>query len=67
LASYGSDAFIRHFYLHLGTAYMQPYEAGLRSFLRSIREDGLGSILQRMDDARSVFNKERAVGQRIRE
>lgn len=38
LAGYGDDSFIKHFYAKLGKAYMEDHEAGLRSFLRSVRE-----------------------------
>lgn len=56
LAGYGDDAFIKMFYEHLGKTYMQPHEAGLREFLKSIR-DIASPILSRTDAARKVFNK----------
>lgn len=37
LAGYGDDAFIKVFYEKLGKAYMEEHEAGLRSFLKSVR------------------------------
>jgi hypothetical protein len=56
LAGYGDDAFIKNFYTHLGESYMKPHEAGLRQFLKTLRDaSGLGSVLSRMDDARSVW------------
>jgi hypothetical protein len=36
LLTYGADAFIKAFYAQLGKQYMQPYEAGLRSFLDAV-------------------------------
>lgn len=56
LSGYGVDAFVKHFYEHLGEHYMKPHEAGLRSFLESCR--GISGILKRTDDARSVFTGE---------
>lgn len=38
IAGYGDSAFIDTFYKGCGKAYLQPYESGLRSFLKSIRE-----------------------------
>uniref|UniRef100_A0AAU6VZ03 Uncharacterized protein n=1 Tax=Pseudomonas phage Arace01 TaxID=3138526 RepID=A0AAU6VZ03_9VIRU len=55
LAGYGDDAFIHAFYEKLGKAYMQKHEAGLRSFLKSIREIAPG-IIHRTDAARKAFN-----------
>lgn len=54
LAGYGDDAFIKMFYKDLGSAYMKPYEAGLRLFLQSVR-DMAGPIIRRTDKARDVF------------
>lgn len=56
LAGYGDEAFIQMFYKDLGKTYMQPYEAGLREFLKSIR-DIAAPIIRRTDEARKVFNK----------
>jgi hypothetical protein len=55
LAGYGDDAFITHFYEKLGKAYMLKHEAGLREFLKSIRNT-VGPILNRTDQARKIFN-----------
>ena len=54
LAGYGDDAFIDAFYKHLGKAYMESHEAGLRTFLKSIREIVPGH-LSRVDEARKIF------------
>lgn len=54
LAGYGDDAFVKAFYEHLGEAYMEQHEAGLRSFLRAIRHIVPG-ILARMNEAEKVF------------
>lgn len=56
LAGYGDDAFIKCFYEHLGKSYLQPHEAHLREFLKSIRAIAT-PILSRADKARGVFNK----------
>lgn len=57
LAGCGVDTFIEAFYEHLGKAYMENHEQGLRDFLKSIREIVPG-ILSRLDDARKVFEPE---------
>jgi len=54
LVGYGDDAFVKVFYEHLGKSYMQPHEAGLRLFFKSVRALVPG-ILRRTDDARLVF------------
>lgn len=58
LVGYGTDPFLEVFYKHLGRAYMQPHEAGLRSLFNSISQQQ-GGILRRADDARRVFEGER--------
>lgn len=55
LSGYGDDAFIKNFYEFLGRYYMEPHEQGLRSFLKSIREQ-VSSPLSRMDEARKFLN-----------
>lgn len=54
LAGYGDDAFIKTFYEKMGRVYLEPHEAGLREFLKSIREIA-SPILDRTDAARKVF------------
>ncbi len=54
LTGYGHDEFIKAFYQFLGQHYMAPHEAGLRSFLASIR-DTLPVILANTDTARKAF------------
>lgn len=56
LAGYGDDAFIKMFYDSLGKVYMEPHEAGLREFLKSIRNIA-DRIINRTDNARREFNK----------
>lgn len=58
LVCYGSDAFIKVFYEHMGKHYMKPHEAGLRTLFESVRQIVPG-ILQRTDDARRVFTGQR--------
>lgn len=57
LAGYGTDEFLECFYKHMGKAYLQPYEAGLRSLFDSVRHGtaGVALFLQRSRDAQSVF------------
>lgn len=54
LVGYGDDAFIKVFYEKLGKCYMEKHEAGLRSFLSSIRKF-LPSELSKLDSARQAF------------
>jgi len=54
LAGYGDDAFISVFYEKLGKSYMEKHEAGLRSFLCSVRKF-LPSELSKLDKARKAF------------
>ena len=56
LACYGPDEFVKAFYEKLGKVYMEPHEAGLRLFLRSVREFMPG-VLRRADDARKAFDE----------
>lgn len=58
LAGYGDDAFVQAFYEKLGKAYMEKHEDGLRSFLKSIR-DNIPGILNRVNDARVAFKGNR--------
>lgn len=55
LAGYGDDAFIKAFYEVLGKAYMRDHEAGLRTFLKAIRDE-IPGVLCRVDKARDAFN-----------
>lgn len=54
LVGYGDDAFIKVFYEHLGKAYMENHEVGLRSLFKSTREV-LPGILSMTDNARKAF------------
>lgn len=54
MAGYGDDAFVKAFYDKLGKAYMDKHEAGLRAFLKSMRET-LPNILFRVDEARKAI------------
>jgi hypothetical protein len=57
LAGYGDDAFIKAFYENLGKAYMEKHEAGLRRFLKTIR-DVTNPALAAVDDARLLLKKD---------
>lgn len=54
LAGYGDDAFIKVFYEKLGRCYMEKHEAGLRSFLKSVRQF-IPFELTKLDNARKAF------------
>lgn len=58
LAGYGDDAFVKVFYHHLGKAYMEKHEQGLRLFLKSVR-DFIPPLLSRVDEAREMFAGEK--------
>jgi hypothetical protein len=58
LAGYGDNAFIEMFYKSLGKHYMQPYEDGLRSFLKTIRS-AVAPALNDVDKARSFLKENR--------
>lgn len=54
VAGYGTDAFLKVFYEHMGKSYLQPHEEGLRSLF----ESSMGILplwFQRIDDARKEF------------
>jgi hypothetical protein len=55
LAGYGTDAFLKVFYEHLGKHYMQPYEAGLKRILDVFQGD-LKNQLNKIDQAKKIFN-----------
>lgn len=61
LVGYGFKSFIEAFYKHLGKAYLEPYEAGLRSLFESVREGegSVASFLQKANEARAVFDGRR--------
>jgi hypothetical protein len=58
LVGYGFEPFKKVFYEKLGAAYMEPYEAGLKSLFESVRggEAGVSGFLQRAKAARAVMN-----------
>ncbi len=58
LAGYDTDAFIKAFYEHLGQHYMRDHEAGLRTFLETIRGVVAGGLNQ-VDEARKALNQTR--------
>jgi hypothetical protein len=55
LTKYGEDAFLDVFYAQLGTAYLKPNEAGLRSLFSSIRGT-VTPALKSIDEARALLN-----------
>ena len=58
LVGYGPQNFLKVFYEHLGKAYLEPHERGLRSLFESVRngEGSVSNFLKRVHDARDVFN-----------
>lgn len=62
LVGYGHAQFLEVFYKHLGKAYLQPYERGLKSLFESVRtgEGSVSSFLQRIQNAREVFSGRKA-------
>jgi len=57
LVGYGVEEFLRVFYEHMGRAYLQPYESGLRSLFDSVRsgEASVENFLHKAREARQVF------------
>ena len=57
LVGYGHKIFLEVFYTHLGKAYLQPHERGLKSLFESVRtgEGSVSNFLKRIHDARDVF------------
>ena len=58
LVGYGFKSFIETFYKHLGKAYLEPYEDGLRSLFESVRhgDASVHSFLEKANQARAVFD-----------
>lgn len=58
IAGYGADSFLEVFYKHMGKAYLEQYEGGLRSLFDSVRCGGasVGGLLEKVREAREVFN-----------
>jgi hypothetical protein len=58
VVGYGAASFLKVFYQHLGKAYLEPHERGLKSLFESVRtgEGSVSSFLQRIHNARDVFS-----------
>lgn len=54
LAGYGTDAFIKCFYEHMGKAYLGPHEAGLRRILDAFYTD-VKQQLHKIDKAKEIL------------
>ncbi len=54
LAGYGIESFLKVFYAQMGTHYLEPHEAGLRSLFATIVTD-LPPIINRMNAAKTAF------------
>jgi hypothetical protein len=57
LAGYGTEAFLEVFYKHMGKAYLDRYEHGLRSLFESVRKHVPGMIGQAEKARRSLENR----------
>jgi hypothetical protein len=57
LVGYGPEPFLKAFYEHMGKAYLQPHERGLKSLFESVRtgEGSVSNFLKRIHTAREVF------------
>jgi hypothetical protein len=58
LTAYGIEPFLTTFYEKMGRSVLQPYEAGLRSLFKSLRDGdaNVSSLLKKAKDARGVFS-----------
>lgn len=54
LAGYGTDAFLKCFYEHMGKHYLQPHEAGLRRIFDVFQGD-VNRQLQKIDQAKKLL------------
>ncbi len=61
LSGYGTDAFLKIFYEHMGRGYLEKHEIGLRTLFSAVR-DKVPYILSCAESARKVFNKEQGEG-----
>ncbi len=57
LTGYGHKAFLKYFYEHLGTSYLQPHEKGLISLFDSIKRE-IPAHLSRIDKTIEAFENE---------
>lgn len=55
LAGYGTDPFLEVFYKHMGKAYLQPHESGLRSLFEILRQK-TNIELNKISEAKAIFN-----------
>ncbi|MES2973339.1 MAG: hypothetical protein V4757_07005 [Pseudomonadota bacterium] len=56
LTGYGIDAFIRVFYKQMGETYMKPFEPGLRSLFKAVRDE-IPQFLHNAKRARKAFDE----------
>lgn len=54
LVGYGTDEFLAAFYKHMGKAYLEPHEAGLRSLFAKIKSDVVPALCH-VDTARRAL------------
>lgn len=67
LTKYGTEAFLKTFYEHLGQPILKPYEMGLRSLFKSIENDecGIRDLIRRVDESREVFSGKMAAIKKV--
>ena len=56
LAGYDLEAFLEVFYTKMGTAYLKPHEAGLRSVFRLFQVE-IPACLHKVKEARRLVNE----------
>lgn len=54
LTAYGTDAFLKTFYEHMGQSCLKPHENGLRELFATVRGE-VSQMLRRADTAREAF------------
>lgn len=54
LAGYGTDELLKCFYTHMGKAYLEPHEAGLRSMFKKIKD--MQSTISSIDESKKALS-----------
>jgi len=54
IAGYGTNNFLKLFYEHMGKAYLEPHEQGVKTLFEDIKKS-LGPQLLMVDKARKAF------------
>ena len=66
LVGYGVEPFLKVFYEHMGRAYLEPHEQGLRTLFESVRtgDASVGYFLRCAKEAREVFTGSKVARER---